>query len=46
MSLLDKECSLCGCKGVHACIGRKLVWTEEEKQRLAIALKEFYEKNE
>lgn len=35
-------CSLCGCKGIHACIGYPVVWTEEDKERLNKALGEAF----
>lgn len=44
MNLLDQECSICGCKGLHACIGYRVLWSEEAKERLDLFLKEFCEK--
>jgi hypothetical protein len=34
------KCSVCGCEGIHACIGHKPApWTAEDKARLFEALK-------
>lgn len=35
-------CSLCGCEGLHACLGYKVVWTEEDKLRLNQALSKMF----
>jgi hypothetical protein len=35
-------CPLCGCTGVHACTGRPIVWTEEDKARLHDALADMF----
>lgn len=45
LSMIENgECSLCGCKGLHACTGKPIVWTEEDKQRLNDALKIIFER--
>lgn len=33
-------CERCGCEGMHACIGLKLVdpWTDEDKERFRLAM--------
>lgn len=31
-------CSRCGCKGLHACIGEKIEWTEHDQVGLKMAL--------
>lgn len=36
------ECSICGCKGIHACIGHKHVWTQEEEERFHKLLEEIF----
>lgn len=36
------ECKLCGCKGIHACIGYKHVWTKEEEDRFHKLLEEIF----
>lgn len=36
------ECSRCGCKGLHACMGEPIVWTEEDKQKLHEALSKMF----
>lgn len=34
----NSECSCCGSKGLHACIGYKVEWTDEDVKRLEKAL--------
>ena len=36
------ECKLCGCRGIHACIGHKHVWTKEEEECFHKLLEEIF----
>lgn len=35
-------CHLCGCVGIHACVGYPVVWTEDDKKRLKEALGKMF----
>jgi hypothetical protein len=35
-------CSRCGCKGLHACMGSPVVWTESDIKRLNLALSKMF----
>lgn len=35
-------CHLCGCVGLHACVGYPVIWTEEDKLRLKEALSKMF----
>lgn len=43
LDIIDaKECPKCGCSGIHACMGQRVVWTEEDKARLDAALRQVF----
>jgi hypothetical protein len=35
-------CHLCGCTGIHACVGYPIIWTEEDKLRLKKSLGKMF----
>lgn len=35
-------CSRCGCKGWHACTGKPIIWSEEDKKRFKEALSKMF----
>lgn len=35
-------CHLCGCVGIHSCVGYPVIWTEEDKLRLKEALGKMF----
>jgi len=40
--LMESECSICGCRGLHACLGYKpRPWTPEERARFEQSMKDF-----
>lgn len=43
-NLHNSACSLCGCKGLHACMGKPVIWTEDDKKRFHKALDGFFNK--
>lgn len=36
------SCHLCGCVGIHACIGYPVIWTDDDKKRLHEALSKMF----
>lgn len=35
-------CGQCGCEGIHACLGKPVVWTEDDKLRFKMALGDMF----
>lgn len=41
-ALVNSQCSKCGCTGLHACTGKPIVWTQEDKDKLKQALASMF----
>lgn len=42
----NASCRLCGCAGIHACMGKKIEWTEDDELRIQAAMKKIFGKEQ